>query len=252
MTDTSVLVTDDGFAPEDWVHGFVAPGAVAANAPAVAVDLALEFGVEPAQFGGAPGLLAVLAPEDAPVRSAAGDDVGLQRRVHVGREAGDRQIDARRQRVRRDGVGHRGAGPAGSQGAAGPRGGGRGDLYVLLRVANHERFRREGDELVEELWIPMTQAALGARLDYATLDGDEELVIPAGTVTGEEFRLRGRGVPRLNRRGRGDLVVRVIVETPTDLTSDQEALIREVAALRGEEVAPADEGWLKRIRSAFS
>ena len=138
------------------------------------------------------------------------------------------------------------------RGAAGPRGGGRGDLYVLLRVANHERFRREGDELVEELWIPMTQAALGARLDYATLDGDEELVIPAGTITGEEFRLRGRGVPRLNRRGRGDLVVRVIVETPTDLTSDQEALIREVAELRGEEVAPADEGWLKRIRSAFS
>ena len=89
-------------------------------------------------------------------------------------------------------------------------------------------------------------------IDYATLDGDEELVIPAGTVTGEEFRLRGRGVPRLNRRGRGDLVVRVIVETPTDLTSDQEALIREVAELRGEEVAPADEGWLKRIRSAFS
>ncbi len=138
------------------------------------------------------------------------------------------------------------------RGAAGPRGGGRGDLYVLLRVGHHDRFRREGDDLVEELWIPVTQAALGARLAYTTLDGEEELLIPAGTTTGEEFRLRGRGVPKLNRRGRGDLVVRVVVDTPTNLTAEEEELLRRLALLRGEEVAPADEGWLKRIRSAFS
>ncbi len=138
------------------------------------------------------------------------------------------------------------------RGAAGPRGGGRGDLYVLLRVGPHERFRREGDDLVEELWVPMTQAALGARLDYVTLDGEEELIIPAGTTTGEEFRLRGRGVPRLNRRGRGDLIVRVVVDTPTNPTAEEEELLRQLALLRNEEVAPAEEGWLKRIRSAFS
>lgn len=138
------------------------------------------------------------------------------------------------------------------RGAAGPRGGARGDLYVLLRVAAHDRFRREGDDLIEELWIPMTQAALGARFEYTTLDGDEELVIPAGTRTGEEFRLRGRGVPRLNRRGRGDLVVRVVVDTPDDLSKDEADLLRAFAAQRGEEVAPADAGWLKRIRTAFS
>lgn len=138
------------------------------------------------------------------------------------------------------------------RGAAGPRGGGRGDLYVLLRVAPHDRFRREGDDLIEELWIPVTQAALGAKLDYATLDGDEELVIPSSTVTGDEFRLRDRGVPRLNRRGRGDLIVRAVVETPTGISTEEEALLRQLAELRGEEVAPADEGWFKKIKSAFS
>lgn len=138
------------------------------------------------------------------------------------------------------------------RGAAGPRGGGRGDLYVLLRVGSHTRFQRDGDDLVEELWIPMTQAILGARLDYSTLDGEEQLVVPQGTRTGEEFRLRGRGVPRLNRRGRGDLIVRIIVETPRDLTTEQTDLIRSIAELRGEDVAPADAGWLKRIRTAFS
>lgn len=138
------------------------------------------------------------------------------------------------------------------RGAAGPRGGGRGDLYVLLRVAGHERFRREGDDLIEELWVPVTQAALGAQIDYLTLDGNEDLVIPGSTVTGSEFRLRGRGVPRLNRRGRGDLIVRVVVDTPTKISDEEADLLRQLAELRGEEVAPADEGWFKRIRSAFS
>jgi molecular chaperone DnaJ len=138
------------------------------------------------------------------------------------------------------------------RGAAGPRGGGRGDLYVLLRVGGHDRFRREGDDLIEELWIPVTQAALGAQIDYETLDGGEELVIPGGTVTGDEFRLRGRGVPRLNRRGRGDLIVRAVIDTPAKLSDEEADLLRQLAALRGEDVAPADEGWFKRIRSAFS
>ncbi|MGI9623268.1 MAG: molecular chaperone DnaJ [Acidimicrobiales bacterium] len=138
------------------------------------------------------------------------------------------------------------------RGAAGPRGGGRGDLYVLLRVGSHERFRREGDDLIDEMWVPMTQAALGTQLDYETLDGSEPLVIPGGTVTGEEFRLKGRGVPRLNRRGRGDLIVRAIVDTPSPRSDEEEELLRRIAELREEEVAPADAGWLKRIRSAFS
>ena len=125
-------------------------------------------------------------------------------------------------------------------------------MYVVLRVSPHDQFRREGDDLVEELWIPMTQACLGAQLKYLTLDGEEDLVIPRETRTGQEFRLRGRGVPRLNRRGRGDLIVRIIVDTPSNLSSEEAELLREVAVLRDEDVAPSDEGWFKRIRGAFS
>ena len=138
------------------------------------------------------------------------------------------------------------------RGAAGPRGGGRGDIYVVLRVRQHDRFRREGDDLIEELWVPITQAALGAKLIYATLDGDEELLIPPGTRTGKDFRLRGRGVPRLHRRGRGDLIVRVVVDTPEDLTKEQTEVLRKFAELRGDDVSPEGSGWFSKIRSAFS
>jgi molecular chaperone DnaJ len=137
------------------------------------------------------------------------------------------------------------------RGAAGPRGGPPGDLYVHLRVRPHDRFTRVGYDLVDELALPMTQAAFGAVLPYETLDGDEDLVIPAGTQTGREFRLRGRGVPHVGGRGRGDLLVRVVVETPTELTRTEEELLRRFAEERGEEVAPADNGFLSRIRSAF-
>ena len=115
------------------------------------------------------------------------------------------------------------------RGAAGPRGGPPGDLYVHLRVRPHDRFQRVGPDLLHVMPLPMTQAAIGAELPYTTLDGDEELLIPAGTQTGREFRLRGRGVPLLNGRGRGDLVVRVVVETPTALSATQEELLRRLA-----------------------
>jgi molecular chaperone DnaJ len=97
----------------------------------------------------------------------------------------------------------------------------------------------------------MTQAALGAHIPFDTLDGEEDLVVPAGTQTGREFKLRGRGVPHLEGRGRGDLVVRVIVDTPTRLSTDDEALVRKLAQARGEDVAPEDAGFFSKIRSAF-
>jgi molecular chaperone DnaJ len=137
------------------------------------------------------------------------------------------------------------------RGAAGPRGGPAGDLYVHLRVRSHERFARSGSDLVEELHVPMTQAALGAHLAYETLDGVEDLVVPAGTQTGRVFRLRGRGVPHLDGRGRGDLLVRAVVDTPTDLSREEEELLRQVAEQRGEVVADAEGGIFSKIRSAF-
>ena len=135
--------------------------------------------------------------------------------------------------------------------SVGPRGGPPGDLYVHLDVRPHPRFQRQGYDLVHELHLSMTQASLGVQLRFETLDGTEDLVVPQGTQTGRVFRLRGRGVPHVDGRGRGDLLVRVVVDTPTGLSSAQDSLLRELAAERGEEVAPADTGMLSRIRSAF-
>jgi molecular chaperone DnaJ len=137
------------------------------------------------------------------------------------------------------------------RGAAGPRGGASGDLYVHLRVRPHPRFTRQGDDLIEVFHVSMAQAALGVHVDYETLDGTEELVIPSGAQSGRVLRLRGRGVPHVAGRGRGDLLVQIAVDTPTDLTGPQEELLRQFAAERGESVAPPETGLLGRIRSAF-
>ena len=137
-------------------------------------------------------------------------------------------------------------------GAVGARGGAAGDLYVRLRVQRDERFERQGDDLVHALQIPITQAALGASITIDTPDGPEEVQIGAGTQSGQLFRIRHKGVPRLNGRGRGDLVVVADVLVPEKLDDESERLLRELAAQRGEEVAPPSEGFVSRIKSAFS
>jgi molecular chaperone DnaJ len=137
------------------------------------------------------------------------------------------------------------------KGSSGPRGGPPGDLYVHLRVRPSERFARVGSDLVHLLHVPVTQAALGAHLAFETLDGSEDLLVPPGAQTGLELRLRGRGVPHLDGRGRGDVVVQIVVDTPTGLTKPQEDLLRQFAEERGEQVAPADTGFFARIKSAF-
>ena len=138
------------------------------------------------------------------------------------------------------------------RGAAGPRGGRTGDLFVHLRVAPHERYRRDGNDLVTDVPISIAQAALGTTIVLPTLDGDEELVVPPGTQPGREFRLRNRGVPRLQGRGRGDLRAQLVVEVPTKLDEDEAALLRQLAEKRGEPVNPPDKGLFSRIKSAFS
>jgi len=137
------------------------------------------------------------------------------------------------------------------RGAAGPRGGPPGDLYVQFRVRPHEVFRRDGVDLHADLHIPVTQAMLGAEVEFETLDGTERITVPPATPTGHVFRFRGRGVPVVNRNGRGDLHVHVVVDLPRDLTEEQEALVRRLAELRGEDVAEDAGGFLSRLRSAF-
>jgi molecular chaperone DnaJ len=86
---------------------------------------------------------------------------------------------------------------------------------------------------------------------FESLDGPEELVIPAGTQSGREIRMRGQGVPHLQGRGRGDLLVTVIVDTPEGLPKEQEELVRQLAELRGEPVASPEAGLMSKLRSAF-
>jgi molecular chaperone DnaJ len=138
------------------------------------------------------------------------------------------------------------------RGAAGPRGGAPGDLYVHLRVRPHERYHRIDDDLVTEVPISIAQAALGTKVLLETLDGDEDLVIPPGTQPGHEFVLRGRGVPRLQGRGRGDLRAIVRVDVPTKLAADERELLQKYAEGRGEQVGEFSGGLFSKIKSAFS
>jgi molecular chaperone DnaJ len=123
------------------------------------------------------------------------------------------------------------------EGEAGAAGGGRGDLYVRFVVAPDERFERLGDDLVTWAEIPMTSAALGGEVTIETIDGSEVLNVPPGTQSGALFHVRGAGVPRRGGRGRGELVVRAHVMTPTNLDGDQEQLLRTLAGARGEDTS---------------
>jgi len=136
------------------------------------------------------------------------------------------------------------------KGEAGRRGGGVGDLYVVIRVAPHDRFHRRGDDLLTTLVVPMTQASLGAGVDIETFDGPATVTIPPGTQPGRVVRLKGKGVPRLGRSGRGDLLVEIGVEVPTHLSDEESKLLRRLAAIRGEHVEE-EHGLFGKIRSAL-
>jgi molecular chaperone DnaJ len=138
------------------------------------------------------------------------------------------------------------------RGAAGPRGGKSGDLYVHLRVHPHDRYQRMGDDLVTVLSVSIAQAALGTTVKLATFEGDEEIDVEPGTQSGHEVVFRQRGVPRLQGRGRGDLRIVVRVEVPTKLSDEEATLLRQFAELRGEAVSPPKGGLFSRVKSAFS
>lgn len=137
-------------------------------------------------------------------------------------------------------------------GAAALRGGPAGDLYVHLRVASDPRFDRSGNDLVATVHVSFTQAALGTELEIETLDGTSQIEVPAGTQSGKIIRLGGLGVPKLRARGRGDLLVHVVVDTPTKLSKEEEDLVRQLAELRGEAVAPPEHGLFSRLRSRIN
>ena len=136
------------------------------------------------------------------------------------------------------------------RGEAGVRGGRSGDLYVGISVAPHPVFQRVGGDLGCEVTVPMTIAALGGDVEVPTLDGTESIDVEPGTQSGEVIRMRNRGMPRLGQRGRGELVVLLKVETPIDLTEEEETLLRRFASTRGERVA--NKSVFERIKEAFN
>jgi molecular chaperone DnaJ len=138
----------------------------------------------------------------------------------------------------------------GGRGHAGEAGGPPGDLYVLVHVREHERFLRDGDDLVTVLDVPAPLAALGTTLSLQGLDGEElELEIPAGTQPGETLTVRGAGMPGLQRRGRaGDLRAVVNVQIPRRLDGDQRALLEELAASVTPEQLGAEESLVGKLR----
>jgi molecular chaperone DnaJ len=139
------------------------------------------------------------------------------------------------------------------QGEVGPGGGPAGDLYVEIAELPHETFTRDGADLHCTILVPMTAAALGTDLVLTTLDGEEKLDVRPGTQSGTVLTLRGKGVPRLRSISRGDVHVHVDVRTPTRLDEEQERLLRELAALRREDVSAVTKGGglLGKVRDAF-
>jgi molecular chaperone DnaJ len=122
-----------------------------------------------------------------------------------------------------------------------------GDLYVVVQVREHPIFRREETEVLCDVPLSITQAALGAQIDVPTLDGPVALKIPAGTQAGKVFRLRGKGIPQLGGGGRGDQHVRVAVETPTHLTREQRELLERFAELSGEKTNPQSRSFWDKV-----
>ena len=136
------------------------------------------------------------------------------------------------------------------RGEAGMRGGRAGDLYVGVRILPHDTFQRAGGDLGCEVPVSMTVAALGGSVEVPTLDGAVTVDIEPGTQSGHIEHLRNRGMPRLGGRGRGELVVLLKVETPTDLTPEQEEILRAFAELRGE-TAGDQRSVFDKIKQAF-
>ncbi|QGX93587.1 molecular chaperone DnaJ [Haloplanus rallus] len=136
------------------------------------------------------------------------------------------------------------------EGAPGRNRGPNGDLLIEVSVADHPDFERDGDDLQYQHPISFPQATFGDTVEVPTLDGTVEMDVPAGTQSGETFRLKGKGMPRLRRRGRGDLYVQVQVVTPDDLNEEQREALKEFAEAGGEEV-DVKEGFFERIKSSF-
>ena len=142
------------------------------------------------------------------------------------------------------------------EGEAGLRGGPAGDLYVLINIKPHKLFERDGSNLYCRVPIPMTTAAIGGEIEVASIDGSRNNVkIPAGTQTGQQFRLRGKGMSIMRSDSRGDLFIEIFVETPVNLNSKQKDMMRKLAddlAAEKSGHSPESEGFMSKMKDLWS
>ncbi len=134
------------------------------------------------------------------------------------------------------------------EGEAGDAGASRGDLYILIRLKKHKFFEREDDNLYCQISLSVSQAALGGKVEIPTLEKSDILKIPPGTQSGDVFRLKGKGVRGFSSNGKGDLFVRVMVETPKNLTKDQKELLRKFGRSRGDILDSVDKSVVDRVK----
>jgi molecular chaperone DnaJ len=135
------------------------------------------------------------------------------------------------------------------EGEAGVNGGPPGDLFVVIHVREHDVFERQGANLYSAVPITFAQAALGAEIKVKTLEGEEDLKIPAGTQTGTVFRIRSQGMPALGGRGKGDLFVAVTLITPKSLTKEQRKILEQLAEI--EDTDFSDASFMDKVRNIF-
>jgi molecular chaperone DnaJ len=138
------------------------------------------------------------------------------------------------------------------EGQPGANGGPVGNLYIEIRVKPHKFFRRRQNDIQLDLNVNVAQATLGAEIEVPTLDGKEKLVIPPGTQPGRIFKLRGKGVPHIRSSARGDQLVIVGVEIPSQVSPEQRELFEKLANTLGTEVLPQEKGFFDRLKEVLS
>ena len=137
-------------------------------------------------------------------------------------------------------------------GDAGPGGGPKGDLYVFITVEPHKVFEREGNDILVDLPISFSEAALGCKKEVPSLLNHTCLLtVPEGTQNGKTFRVRGEGFPSVHGQGRGDLLVKIFVETPTQLSAKQKKLLEEFSSLEGPANLPKKKSFVDAIKGIF-
>jgi molecular chaperone DnaJ len=134
------------------------------------------------------------------------------------------------------------------EGEPGGNGGPHGNLYIVVHVRPHRFFRRRGDDVLLDVGVNVAQATLGAHISVPSIDGEESIQIPAGSQPGKVIRLKGKGIPHLQRGGRGDQLVVISIDIPRTLSPEQRELFERLGSTMGDGAIPQERGFLERLK----